>query len=165
MLKRIGFCIAWLGCGGTPAPGDGSPDDSVGSICDEQCVSKSWWLGRSSNCTVLCMSDPSLDECMQSDCEVVEGRKYAGSSQHSLGLLHSAAIRSFYSFIPPNVESYEIREGCNLVVGGGSPRAFTCDATAGELDFTTATFLAATPAQEVALEMALASGTSAHYLY
>lgn len=154
----------------TQACGDSSssPDDATapGDVptCSPDCVESRWWLSTSSNCMVLCSANPSYPECSQRDCAVGDARRFDGTSVKTLSpLMYSDNARSFQLLGGVMTNTYVIDTSCMLRVGNQPPMDFTC--TADELRFSTGNLRAASSAQTVALDAALAAGAPGRYQY
>jgi hypothetical protein len=145
--------------------GDSSSDASPGDgmSCDAACVRQGWWIGVSSNCNVVCMANPSLTECKQSDCEAVEATRYEDTRKSLAPMLHSAQARSFYLIGSLMTSTYAVDTNCHLQVGSAMPRAFSC--TSMMLTLPTAVLTAASSAQATALDSAATANTAGHYTY
>ena len=136
-------------------PADGATDAMT--TCDSTCLSQSWWLGRSSDCSVVCMANPAWAECMHADCEVIEATRYITGTRTSLSpMLYSSEAHSFYLIGSPTTKAYTVDGECNLQIGSASPEHFACDGS--ELQLPTATLQLATPQQAAALDGATVPG-------
>lgn len=153
------------GCGGSPSNSQADADPPHdGPACAPECIESNWWLTVSSDCSVICMGNPSLAECMKSDCQSVQADRYDGTQQRSLApLLHSTENRSFYLFGSVMTNAYTITAECALEIPMRTPRPFEC--SAGTLRFTTAIFTAASSEQSVALDTAATMNVLGRYSY
>ena len=133
---------------------DGGTDTMT---CDPTCLSRSWWLGRSSDCSVVCMGNSNWTECTHTDCEVIEASRYSAGTRTSLApMLYSSEARSFYLIGSSSMQSYSAGGDCNLQIGSGSSEHFSC--TDVTLVLPTATLELASPEQAAALDSVSAPG-------
>jgi len=162
-VKRHGVLVASLlvACGGNTASDDAPPGD--GASCSAACVMQGWWIGVSSNCDVVCMADPTLTECMQADCEVIEASRFEDMRKSLAPMLHSAQARSFYLIGSLMTTTYAVDASCQLQIGTAMPKPFSCTSTM--LTLQTAILAAASAEQTTALDAAAAANTSGHYTY
>lgn len=152
-------------CGhGTDGVGDDS-DAPPGGSCDPSCIEmQPWWLATSSNCSVICMANASLSECMQQDCKAIEATRYQSQVRTSLApMLYSASAHSFYLLGSARMDPYSLSPDCEVKIGTSSPTPFTCSAAG--LQLPTALLDPSTQAQNTALDAAATSGASGRYTY
>jgi hypothetical protein len=133
---------------------DGGADTMM---CDPTCLSRSWWLGRSSDCTVVCMGHSSWSECTHTDCEVIEASHYSAGARTSLApMLYSSEARSFYLIGSSTMQSYSSDDNCNLQIGSASSERYACKGSA--LVLPTATLDLASPEQAAVLDSVTGPG-------
>lgn len=157
----LALMLGVAACGETP---NNVSDANTSTSCAPSCFETRWWIGVSYNCTVLCMGSPNLAECMRSDCEAVEARRYVGGQIASLApMLYSAEARSFYLLGSLMTNTYASTDPCMVRVDTRPAQPFTCEGDS--LTFSTAVFHAASTSASTALDTAFTTNTPGRYSY